>query len=69
MSTKQFIGYSSICPLLSKKSTYWSDDFSILKGVKHQLIATGNKTNLVSNLNFESNIKLYKSVSDLLKEL
>ncbi|ARV13909.1 MerR family transcriptional regulator [Polaribacter sp. SA4-12] len=64
-----FITSMTIMPFDAKVEEYFKEIDGILKGVKHQLIATGNKTNLVSNLNFESNIKLYKSVSDLLKEL
>ena len=56
-------------PYNAKVEEYFKEIDAILKGVKHQLIATGNKTNLVKNLKFNSNIKLYKSVSDLLKEL
>lgn len=64
-----FITSMTIMPYNAKVEEYFKEIDAILKGVKHQLIATGNKTNLVKNLKFNSNIKLYKSVSDLLKEL
>ena len=64
-----FITSMTIMPFDAKVEDYFKEIDASLKGLKHQLIATGNKINLVNNLNFESNIKLYKSVSDLLKEL
>ena len=64
-----FIMSMTIMPYDAKVDDYFKDIDTALKGSNNQFLATGNKTNLVSNLNFKSNIKLYKSVSDLLKEL
>ena len=64
-----FITSMTIMPFDAKVEDYFKEIDASLKGLKHQLFATGNKINLLNNLNFESNIKLYKSVSDLLKEL
>lgn len=59
----------TIMPYDSKVEDYFKEVDAALKESKTELIAIGNKTNLVKNHNFESNIKLYKSVPDLLKEL
>ncbi len=64
-----FITNMTIMPYDDKVKDYFKEADSLLKGSKTELIAIGNKTNLVNSLNFESNIKLYKSVSDMLKEL
>ena len=64
-----FITSMTIMPYEDKIESYFKQIDTSLKGTKHQLIAIGAKTNLVDNINFDSNIKLYKSVSELLKEL
>ena len=64
-----FITSMTVMPYDDKVEGYFEEIDVILKNTNHQLIAIGNKTNLVNDLNFESNIKLFKSVSDLLKEL
>lgn len=64
-----FITYLTIMPYDSKVKEYFQEADALLKDSKAEFIAIGRKTDLVNNCNFESNIKLYKSVSDLLKEL
>jgi DNA-binding transcriptional MerR regulator len=64
-----FITSMTIMPYDAKVEGYFKEIDSKLKDTKCKLIAIGNKTVLINNLNFDSNIKLYKSVSDLLKEL
>jgi hypothetical protein len=56
-------------PYDSKVKEYFQEADALLKDSKAEFIAIGRKTDLVNNYNFESDIKLYKSVSDLLKEL
>ena len=63
------ITYMTIMPYDSKVKEYFKEADALLKESEAQFIAIGRKTDLVSNLKFKSNIKLYKSVSDLLKEL
>ena len=48
---------------------YFNKIDNILKDTDHQLIAIGQKSSLVNTENFKSKIELYKSVSDVLKEL
>ena len=64
-----FITYMTIMPYDSKVKEYFKEADALLNDSEAQFIAIGRKTDLVKNLNFKSNIKLYKSVSDLLKEL
>lgn len=64
-----FITYMTIMPYDSKVKDYFKQADALLKESEAQFIAIGRKTSLVNNLSFKSNIKLYKSVSDLLKEL
>jgi DNA-binding transcriptional MerR regulator len=64
-----FITYLTIMPYDSKVKEYFQEADALLKDSKAEFIAIGRKTDLVNNYNFESDIKLYKSVSDLLKEL
>ena len=63
------ITYMTIMPYDSKVKEYFKEADALLKESEAQFIAIGRKTDLVNNLKFKSNIKLYKSVSDLLKEL
>jgi methanogenic corrinoid protein MtbC1 len=64
-----FITSMTVMPHNNKVEEYFKEIDVILKGTNHQLIGIGTKTNLVNNLHFNSNISLYNSVSDLLKEL
>ena len=64
-----FITYMTIMPYDSKVKEYFKEADALLNDSEAEFIAIGRKTDLVKNLNFKSNIKLHKSVSDLLKEL
>lgn len=62
-----FITSLTVMPYNDKVLDYFKKLDSILKDTKHQLIATGRKTQLVKNHHFKATIELYDSVSDLLK--
>ena len=59
----------TIMPYDAKVAEYFKEIDVALKDTSHQLIATGSKTNLVEKVDFQSDIKLYKSVPDLLNDL
>ena len=64
-----FITSMTIMPYDAKVAEYFKEIDVALKDTSHQLIATGSKTNLVEKVDFQSDIKLYKSVPDLLNDL
>ena len=64
-----FVTSMTIMPYSDKVFEYFQEIDTILEGSKHSLIAIGKKTNEVKEVSFKSNVYLYESVKDLLKEL
>ena len=64
-----FITSMTVQPYDDKIADYFSEIDDILKNSKHALIAIGRKTADVSGYDFQSNISLYSSVTELLKVL
>ena len=64
-----FITSMTVMPYDDKVFEYFKELDEILKNTSHKLIALGRKTSLVKDVNFNSTISLYNSVTDLLKEL
>ncbi|MEQ6122773.1 MerR family transcriptional regulator [Pseudotenacibaculum sp. MALMAid0570] len=64
-----FITSMTVMPYDDKITEYFYEIDDLLKNSKHSLIAIGRKVVDVENLDFQSNITLYHSVSNLLKEL
>lgn len=64
-----FITSMTVQPYDDKISEYFYEIDDILKRSKHKLIAIGRKAMDASNYNFESQISLYPSISELLKVL
>lgn len=64
-----FITSMTVMPYDHKIEEYFSEIDLILKDTPHQLIAIGQKVNLVNIEKLQSKINLYNSVSDLLNKL
>ena len=64
-----FITSMTVMPYDAKVEEYFKELDTILNATNHQLIALGRKTKLVEDLNFNSEISIYNSVTDLLKVL
>jgi len=58
-----------VMPYDHKIEEYFREIDLILKDTPHQLIAIGQKVNLVNIEKLQSKINLYNSVSDLLNKL
>jgi hypothetical protein len=59
----------TVMPYDHKVQDYFNQIDLILKNTPHQLIAIGQKVNLVNTHQLQSKINLYNSVSDLLNKL
>jgi len=64
-----FITSMTVMPYDHKVQDYFNQIDLILKNTPHQLIAIGQKVNLVNTHQLQSKINLYNSVSDLLNKL
>ena len=64
-----FITSMTVSPYDDNVEAYFFEIDSILNQSNHSLIAIGNKAMSCNNLQFQSNISLYPSTLDLLKEL
>ncbi|MCL7753366.1 MerR family transcriptional regulator [Polaribacter sp. Z022] len=64
-----FITSMTVMPFDAKIEEYFKIFDNALNTKKHKLIAIGQKTKLVKNHVFSSNIKVYDSVTELLKEI
>ncbi len=64
-----FITSLTIQPYDDKISDYFNQIDNYLKGTKHSFIAIGQKTELVKNNSFTTDIQFHYSVSDLLKKI
>lgn len=64
-----FITSLTIQPYDDKIENYFNEINEVMKGTKNQFIATGRKVDKVRHLPLGDNVKLYDSISDLLKIL
>ncbi len=64
-----FITSMTVQPYDDKLTDYFYEIDNILKGSKHSLIAIGRKAMDLTSYDFTSDITLYSSVTELLKEL
>ncbi|AUS06399.1 MerR family transcriptional regulator [Pseudotamlana carrageenivorans] len=64
-----FVTCLTVMPYDDKVIGYFQEINEILKGTNHQLIATGQKTSLVNDVDFTANITTYPSLLDLLQSL
>jgi len=64
-----FITLMTVMPYDHKIQSYFNQIDEILEKTNHELIGIGQKSSLVDLKHLKSKIKLYNSVSDLLKEL
>ncbi len=64
-----YITSLTVRPYNDKLIPFFDKIDSLLNTSNHQFIAIGRKTISMKNHNFNSNIKLYTTISDLLKEL
>ncbi|WP_067147613.1 MerR family transcriptional regulator [Pseudotamlana agarivorans] len=64
-----FVTCLTVMPYDDKVIGYFQEINDILKDTKHQLIATGEKTALVKDVDFTANITTYPSLLELLQSL
>ena len=64
-----FITSLTIQPYDDKVEDYFAEINEVMENTENSFIATGRKIEKIKNLNLGSNIKLYDSISDLLKVL
>ena len=64
-----FITSLTIQPYDEKVEEYFSEINEVMENSKNSFIATGRKIQKIKHLNLGTNIKLYDSISDLLKVL
>lgn len=62
-----FITALTIMPYDDKIEEYFKEINEVIKGTQHQFLATGFKTEKVKHLDLDFNIKLFASISELLK--
>lgn len=65
----RFITSLTVQPYDDKVVDYFNEIEGVLEGTKHKLIAVGNKTSIIKDVNFKADISVYNSVVELLKEL
>lgn len=64
-----FVTSLTVMPYDDKVVGYFQEINDILKGTKHRLIATGEKTTLVKEVDFQADISTYPSILELLQSL
>jgi len=64
-----FISSMTVRPYDEKIKPYFKEVDNILKNTNHSFIAVGNKAKQIDPTIYESNIKIYGGIEDLLKGL